>query len=281
MGKTCTQFLADAAHRASACLADEGRAGIIRFIRRQQQPDGGFRGRSNASDVYYTFFAVRALAALDPSTPVPTLTGFLQTQREAGGLELVNLACLACLSAGVEPGRRDDGTLQRIARFRGPDGGFREKTDSGASSAYACFLAVQAHEAQGVPLAEAGALAAAVRAMSPSVTPALAAKVMLQACLGDTPSASDTETLLRRVSRKGGFRAVALAPIPDLLSTATALCALSVTGHPLDEIRESCTGFVDGLWHDNGGFSGHWADRIPDCEYTYYALLSLGLLAQE
>jgi len=278
MAKTCSQVLADAAQRATLSLADESRAGIAGFILRQQQADGGFRGRSSASDLYYTYFAIQALVALGERLPVASLSEFLQNQRKGGISELVNLACLACLSARVEPDHRDDEMVQRINRFRGPDGGFREKVDSGSSSAYACFLAVQAHEAQGVALADPGALIAALQKMAPSVTPALAAKVTLLACLGEVPDPSDVDLIMKRASRKGGFKAAALAPIPDLLSTATALCALSATDRPLDSIRDSCTEFVDTLWHDNGGFSGHWADRTPDCEYTYYALLSLGLL---
>jgi len=280
MMKTCSQVLADAAQRAVLSLADESRAGIVGFILKQQQADGGFRGRSSASDLYYTYFAVQALTALGEPLPVVALSKFLEKQRRGTIADLVNLACLACVSARINPGRRDDDTLLLINRFRGADGGFREKVDAGQSSAYACYLAVQAHEAQGVEMTAPGALMNALKAMAPSVTPALAAKVMLLACLGEIPDSSDAESIMKRASRKGGFRAAALAPIPDLLSTATALCALSVTRRPLETVRGSCTEFVDSLWNDNGGFSGHWADRTADCEYTYYALLSLGLLAQ-
>ena len=54
--------------------------------------------------------------------------------------------------------------------------------------------------------------------------------------------------------------------------------ALQVMGASLDPIREACTEFVDLLWQDNGGFIGHPADDVPDCEYTFYALLALGIL---
>ena len=277
--KTCSQVLADAAQRAVLSLADESRAGMVGFILKQQQEDGGFRGRSSASDLYYTYFAVQSLVALGEPLPVKALSGFLEKQRKGNVAELVHLACLACVSARIEPERRDDDTLLRLHRFRCADGGFREKVDTGPSSAYACFLAVQAHEAQGVEMRDPGALIVALKAMAPSVTPALAAKVMMLACLGEVPDSSVAESIMKRASRKGGFRAAALAPIPDLLSTATALCALSVMSRSLDTVRDPCTEFVESLWHDNGGFGGHWADRTADCEYTYYALLSLGLLS--
>ena len=68
------------------------------------------------------------------------------------------------------------------------------------------------------------------------------------------------------------------APIPDLLSTATALHALAGMQVPLAGLREPCLDFVDSLWTNRGGFYGHWSDDAIDTEYTYYALLSIGHL---
>jgi prenyltransferase beta subunit len=63
-----------------------------------------------------------------------------------------------------------------------------------------------------------------------------------------------------------------------LLSTATALHALSGLGEGLEPIRERCLDFVDTLWTNDGGFHGHWDDCALDVEYTYYGLLALGHL---
>jgi hypothetical protein len=67
--------------------------------------------------------------------------------------------------------------------------------------------------------------------------------------------------------------------MPDLLSTATALHALSALHAPFDDIREPCLDFVDSLWTSQGAFYGTWADETPDCEYTFYGLLALGHLS--
>ena len=69
-------------------------------------------------------------------------------------------------------------------------------------------------------------------------------------------------------------------PVPDLLSTATALHAL-VSLHVPSAVREPCLDFLDSLWTNRGGFYGTWADDTVDCEYTYYALLALGHLSLE
>ena len=70
------------------------------------------------------------------------------------------------------------------------------------------------------------------------------------------------------------------APLPDLLSTATALHALACLEIPLPApIRERCLDFIDTLWSADGGFHGHWADDHLDAEYTFYGLLALGHLS--
>ena len=85
--------------------------------------------------------------------------------------------------------------------------------------------------------------------------------------------------LLDRCHSSGGFFAGPDAPVPDLLSTATALHALSSLHLPMSALREPCLDFVDSLWTNRGGFFGTWADDTVDCEYTYYALLALGHLS--
>ena len=78
----------------------------------------------------------------------------------------------------------------------------------------------------------------------------------------------------------GGFRANKVAPIPDLLSTATALHALSGVQYDVgEEVRERCLDFVDTLWTNEGSFHGHWHEEELDVEYTFYGLLALGHLS--
>ncbi len=85
--------------------------------------------------------------------------------------------------------------------------------------------------------------------------------------------------LLARHRPEGGFFATPMAPMPDLLSTATALHALAALQVDFEAIKEPCIDFVDSLWTNQGGFYGNWAEDRVDCEYTYYALLALGHLS--
>ena len=87
--------------------------------------------------------------------------------------------------------------------------------------------------------------------------------------------------MLDRCHARGGFFASCSTPVPDLLSTATALHALSALHVPTAGLRDPCLDFVDSLWTNRGGFFGTWADDTVDCEYTFYALLALGHLSLE
>ncbi len=73
----------------------------------------------------------------------------------------------------------------------------------------------------------------------------------------------------------GGFRAVADSPVPDLLSTATALFMLHCYGV---EPKYSAEDFVEAHWLDSGGFSATLLDELSDVEYTFYGLLALGAI---
>ena len=87
------------------------------------------------------------------------------------------------------------------------------------------------------------------------------------------------QLLESRACENGGFFAGDSAPIPDLLSTATAIFAISNSPNfqlsNIDKHRE----FVASLWNEDGGFSGHIMDSVSDCEYTFYALLALGSIS--
>jgi len=76
--------------------------------------------------------------------------------------------------------------------------------------------------------------------------------------------------LLAQTHKQGGFIAAPGAPLPDLLSTATALHALAAMDRRLpSEIHEGCMNFLDTLWSAQGGFHGHWADDHLDANTPF------------
>jgi prenyltransferase beta subunit len=308
-----------AAGRGAVQLA-ESRDALIAFIRRQQHPDGGFRGRSEDSDLYYAVFAIESLIALEAELPQEAIAQYLATFGSGEGLDLVHLACLArCWadlgehwhSLGPGPGLPPHdraGLLRRIEGHRSADGGFAQEPGADQGTVYGCFLAfgaLQDVSSAGFspypPRSRYGLKAALQtgiirclshlrapdggfaneRGLPAGSTPATAAAITLLRHLRRPVEPALPEWLLARHDPSGGFRATPAAPIPDLLSTATALHALAGLGVPLDAVRQPCLDFVGGLWNAEGGFQGSGLDDSPDCEYTYYGLLAFGHLAGE
>jgi hypothetical protein len=115
--------------------------------------------------------------------------------------------------------------------------------------------------------------------MQVGLTPPAAAAAALLRHLDRAPDDRLTEWLLARVHPEGGFCVADGVPIPELLSTATALHALDSLHADLAPLQEACLDFIDTLWNSRGGFHGSWEDDVLDCEYTYYGLLALGHLS--
>jgi prenyltransferase beta subunit len=269
---------------------------VADFIRGQQAEDGGFRDRAGRSDLYYTVFGIEALVALRQDLPAASLGAYLRSFGDGSGLDLVHAACLARAWASLPPAFRDDAPADalaaRIAAHRSDDGGFAPRPGASDGTAYALFLAVGALQDLGRPLPPPAELLAALDRMKArdggyanqagaanGLTPPTAAAAALHRQLGVPADSGLARWLLARAHREGGFFAAPDAPMPDLLSTATALHALSGRDADLQPLREANLDFVDTLWSSRGGFFGHWADDALDCEYTFYGLLALGHLS--
>ena len=273
----------------------ESRDLVAGFLRGQVNPDGGFRDRSGTSDLYYTVFGLDALIALQEEPPTDTVTRYLAGFGDGAGLDFVHLACLARAWATLRrlpASAVVDRLLDRLEEYRSDDGGYATSQRSATGTAYGAFLALGAYHDFERPLPDADRVLGSLRGVRaadgsygnhpglPSgVTPATAAAVIVMRHLEAPPDRDAGMWLLDRCHARGGFFASAATPVPDLLSTATALHAMSSLHLPMAGLREPCLDFVDSLWTNRGGFFGTWADDTVDCEYTYYALLALGHLS--
>jgi prenyltransferase beta subunit len=252
--------LSDRLLQTAACsrtfLEKASRDKITNFILEQQNADGGFRGRGAESDLYYTVFAVASLRALGATIPAFRIWKYARSFGMGRDLDLVHLVCLIRIRT-VFPmlGASRRRLLRGLQRFE-------------SETAYMLFLKLFAdvfqHAVPSDPLK--------IQLADP--TPNLAAALMIE-------NRSDVAAaLLERTIETGGFAPSDMIKQPDLLSTATALFALICRGANLDDIQKPCILYVESLWGERGGFSGHVADEYEDVEYTFYALLSIGSLIQ-
>jgi hypothetical protein len=267
---------------------------VCDFLLRQLNANGGFTDRTGRSDLYYTVFGIDGLIALQAELPLEKFRPYVRSFGDGEHLDFVHLCCLARAraAAGLQNEKPSCAIVQRIEQFRSRDGGYNPQQDQVHGTVYACFLAFGAYQDLGRELPDAlravqclkvletedGAWANA-RCAKFGSTNATAAAVTLLRNLSMPINRSVGDWLLAQHHPQGGFVAAPGAPMPDLLSTATALHALAGMEVPLGAVREDCLDFIDTLWTNQGAFHGHWGDESIDCEYAFYALLALGHLS--
>ena len=269
---------------------------VAAFLRSTQTPEGGFADRGGRADLYYSVFAIEGLFALRADLPLASFRKYLRSFGGGDGLDFVHACCLARCWAMFrdEPPSADvvDAILAKVEACRSPDGGYAARPGDDIGTVYHSFLAMGAYQDLGRELPSAERILGCVRSLRMpdggyanqrdlpvGLTPPTAAAVTLLRHFNEPPDESAGDWLMARHFEQGGFFATPDAPIPDLLSTATALHALSGLKRDIEPIRERCLDFVDTLWTTRGGFLGSWEDEELDAEYTYYGLLALGHLA--
>ena len=227
------------------------------FLLSRINPDGGFQGRTGQSDLYYTAFGIDILLASSPSeisNLKSRISAYLLSFTVGDNLTFMDLVSLARARMRLMPDSTPPEWRQTIARhlarYRAANGGYH--TDIGASvgSATATFMAWIAHEALGITPENPDTIISSLSALA---TPDGAYSNLPEMPVGNTPSTAATQSLLHhfglrpldhisnlksqisdhpwllnQLDDSGGFRAFPQAPIPDLLSTGTALFALSL-----------------------------------------------------
>ena len=288
---TIRQEMLKAAKRATGPLGESASL-AVNFVRRRLTPQGGFRGRSDTPDLYYTTFAVESLIALNAPVPTETLAPWIASFGDGADLDLVHLACLARCRAALNQTGDPAAILARIEAYRTDDGGYAEKPQQPVGSAYGSFLAIGAFQDLGASPDTPEKIAASIEnlqidgggfgnsaAVPGASAPATAAAITALRHLGRGVNQPALNWLGEQIGPDGGICAWNGAPAPDLLSTAVALHALGQCGVNFDAVRERCLDYIDSLWSSRGGFRGCADDPVLDCEYAFYALLALGNLA--
>ena len=230
------------------------------FLRSQQMPDGGFRGREGDSDLYYTGFAVRALAVSGGLTEsdCDRLETFLSgtSPLDLGVIDLLSwlYSALVVQAAGGADLLQEASTdfpqqiAAKLEQTRLADGGYAKSTEGSAGSTYHSFMVALTYELIGQKLPRPNRLIqflydrqrddggfVEIAPMRRSGTNPTAAAVALLNSLGgmDDDIIDDVQGFLTDVvSTEGGFQANTRIPFADGLSTFTGLLTCQDVGRP-------------------------------------------------
>jgi geranylgeranyl transferase type-2 subunit beta len=312
--ETYLQHLTDRLADGLARLPDAMRARHVAFLHGRQNADGGFPGREGGSDLYYTGFALRSLAALDALTPelgeraAEFLRGSLTRQASVVDFFSLLYACALLQAwAGLDvladsPADWPERVAAALEALRTPDGGFAKAAGGTSGSTYHTFLVGLCYQLLGRTLPrpadvvrflhgrrrDDGGLVEIAPMRRSGTNPTAAAVGVLQLLAGEL--ADDVlwpagvrdgviGFLAAMPSGVGGLRANDRAPLADLLSTFTGAWTLHQLGAPDRLDAAAVRGYALALELPAGGFRGGLWDDGTDVEYTFYGLGVLALLS--
>jgi geranylgeranyl transferase type-2 subunit beta len=266
--------------------------------------NGGFRGRKGIGDLYYSAFALRGLFLLgmaDDEKLLHQVADFLDEQQRRENLSPADILSWTFCATIVHTVRETELPAEQIAallhrweRFRCSDGCFAATEKSSHSSTYTTFLTAVFYELVGesersltIPVQPIldrqrsdGGFVELPPLMYSGVNPTAAAVGLLSLLEVPLPEKEKTVDFLCRCQLPtGGFQAHARIPMPDLLSSFSAVMAL----HDLDAIdqvnRSALRSFAAGLHSPDGGFFGLPCDQQSDVEYTFYGMALEAMLS--
>jgi len=178
-----------------------------------------------------------------------------------------------------------------IETYRSNDGGFNHnRKNAGQATVYASFLVWGLYQDLNEDQAGLNRITRLVDALkckdasfandSSSITGVSSATAagLIMSLNHDKNNQEVIGYLMRNYTQRGGFKAAPELPLADILSTSTALLALYMSGENLQRLSEKSIDFINLHWDESGGFFGSIADMTCDVEYTYYALLGIGIL---
>jgi hypothetical protein len=292
--------LLETAGKASSLLGKSAEQEILAYLEGIQKSDGGFPGRNATagSDIYYTMYAAMIYAALTGGIP-KKLEEYIKSIAAGKGLDFIHTCALIrmyALISGKTVGVVCREFLQEsLVEYRSADGGFSHSAKFAEyGTPYGAFLAASAYEEMQAEIPEKEFLTASVlacqttdngfanmRSSQCGTANAAAAALAYLAVWNQLNGIPDGihYFIMMLYADNGGFRASEVSPFADLLSTGALLFAMSLAGLSMPVEKAAATlEMIEGCWTDSGGFKGHTGDSIPDCEYTFYALLAVGAI---
>jgi prenyltransferase beta subunit len=264
----------------------------VEYIASLQNPDGGFRGRTYKSDLYYTVFAIDILLAAKADFDRDKLIGYLQGLK-SDNLDFIHLCCLirSAATMSILEDSLKLRLMEQLKQYLCSDGLYHHVQAGQNASVYGTFMAFSAAQDLNVTLVEPATLMSKLDkfrhpngsykneyGQGVGTLPSTAAAMVMQSQLQMPVDKKTTDWVLDCITEEDGFAVSPRMPVADLLSTATALQALRLAKADITPIKEQCRPFVASLLQNNGGFCAISFDPAVDVEYTFYGLLAMGNL---
>ena len=319
MIQTINGYMLKALETACNNLDNNAKSAISSFVISRKHPNGGFMGKSKLSDSYYSVFGYLLSYILELNLDLEHEKAHISSLQNNDTdfvhaisiiksdflLELINYkdkdnhnkTFQSLKSASFLKGfkvkqilKRNYTLLKIIDSFRAKDNTYNHLSkNANTGSIYANYLYYSLFQELGVSSNRFIDIQSALKKTDKekeisngtmNASNIAAAHLLFFETQGQT-SICILRALKSLEHQNGGFVANTAVTIPDLLSTATALLALKYTKTDGIKNNNKILNFINLHWDHTGGFFGSAFDLISDIEYTFYALLCIGLLMNE
>ena len=279
-----SEKMMQALERGKKKLSAEAQERICRYIESQRTDDAlFFMNKSREADIYYTAFGLMLSYIFGVRIDYEEARRELDCY-EVNTYDLVHYA--ACVRSSIMLDLLGGRPWQLILPNRKPLPVFQTFPHNDSRSPYSRFMWLslmedmrrridnkkEILESLNTYRVVGGGYAGKPGGTSPSVN-ATAAALSVRGQLAGYAQTGDLTRLYRWQDASGGFCASTQTPVPDILSTATALFVLQCYGM---EPRVMPATFIEAHWLESGGFAPTLLEENSDIEYTFYGLLALG-----
>ncbi len=268
----CRQFISEI-EKGFFLLDETSRTEVVGFIKTQQHKNGAFTDRAGNPDLYYSLFGVWLAKALKMEKQQIKLREYISTfQKEEE--KIVDQFSLLLISLVLLENNFKKPSFFELLRWI-------LKGGKNLSSAYRFFLFMLSFDAL---FGKNRAIYFLVRIFlnfynfSGDLPCSFYSAILLAKFLTGQKVEKEAAILLGYFEKGKGFKVFREQKNADLLSTAVALFALKKVGQDLRTFAPDCLDLAQENY-ENGAFLSGDGDLSRDLEYTFYGLLTLGVLS--
>ena len=271
-------------------LSDEAIRHISDFVLSQMDEEHCFKNKGGQTDLYYTTFGWMLCFILGIKTDVNKMRKYLNSH-DIDQLDLIHYAAFVRCSILADLAKNGK-ILTWLSSLKSKN--IKEISDftgiphDNPQSPYSKFIWLSLLEDTGNKLKDTSTFLTELeeyhlpdggyRNLSEGLGATTNATVAALSVLGQLKGYQtnrDVDFLKNLQQVNGGFQGASASPVPDILSTATALFMLQCYGQ---KPKYDPGDFLEAHWLDSGGFCPTLIDETNDVEYTFYGLLALGTL---
>lgn len=255
-------------------LDNQGQEEIITFIRSQQHKEGLFTDRAGYPDLYYSLFGTWLAKALK-------LDDVLLRLRNNAALKIkenhkiIDRFSLLLIRISVNSEYRKPSLFGLLFPVYAKG--------KNINATYRSFLFMLTYDAlYGESRFIYNSLKIIMRFYKPrgELPCSFMAAILMVRHLTGIERKKETGLLMEYYEKSKGFKIFPEQEHADLLSTAVALFALKKSGADLRLTAPDCLELVHSNY-SNGAFLPGGVDKARDLEYTFYGLLTLGILSHD